>query len=81
MSTTVVNTNGGYNHYISLLHLFSAQQKKILPFPLCITHFSNTYNTICEVQSGTALDMNTVKRIYKNNSMLHKIYVNPTYLF
>jgi hypothetical protein len=61
MSTTVVNTNGGYNHYISLLHLLPAQQNKIPLFPLCITHFSNTQNTICEVQSATTLAMKSVK--------------------
>lgn len=81
MSTTAVNTNGGYNRYISLLHLLPAQQKKIPLFPLCITHFSNTYNTICEVQSVTTLAMNSVKKYIKGNSTLHKIYVNPNYLF
>jgi len=82
MSTTGANTKGGYNPYISLLHLLPAQQKKIPLFPLRITHFSNTYNTICEVQSATTLAMNSVKKKYiKSNSMLHKIYVNPNYLF
>jgi hypothetical protein len=66
MSTTVVNTNGGYNRYISILRLLPAQQKKIPLFPLCITHFSNTYNTICEVQSAATPAMNSVKKnIYK----------------
>lgn len=65
MSTKVVNTNGGYNRYISLFHLLPAQQKKIPLFPLYITHFSKTYNTICEVQSATTLAMNSAKKIYK----------------
>jgi hypothetical protein len=81
MSTTVVNTNDGYNRCISLLHLLPAQQTKIPLLPLCITHFSNTYNTICQVHSATTLAMNSVKKYIKNNSMLQKIDVNPNYLF
>jgi hypothetical protein len=49
-----VNTNGGRNCYISILHLLLAKQKKIPPFPLSALRASSRVNMWSEKCHNTS---------------------------